>query len=136
MNNTYSFVTNVTLYDYREGKPVQAVQLNVANLNAWLGKSTGAAYEQRDDSPHSGHGINSVYIYNNNPLTSSSLPAVQVYQGSQLPTAGLTVVTPDPFMCGATTTQTGPALGHGERGQHRAGGADRRFDYSFVRQLD
>ncbi len=36
-NHIYSFATNATFYDYREGKTVKAVQLDIGALNTWLG---------------------------------------------------------------------------------------------------
>ena len=35
-NIYYSFASNTTFYDYREGKTVQAVQIDVGNLVAWI----------------------------------------------------------------------------------------------------
>ena len=111
-NNSYSFVTNVSFWDFREGKTVHAVQLSVSNLNTWLGSGGGAAYNNQMDL-HSGHGINSVYIYNNNPLTSLSLPAVRVDDGAVLPQDGLTVVTPDPLYVLGNYNASGSSLNNG-----------------------
>ncbi len=109
----YSFVTNVVFYDWREGwnggggppKTVQAVQIDIAKLNTWLANtsnvSSGSSYDQTK-LLHSGHHIDSVYVYNSVPMTTSILPAVRVVNGKQLPTpggstAGLTVATPFPM---------------------------------------
>jgi hypothetical protein len=114
-NCYYSFVTNATFYDFREGKTVQAVQLNVSNLCIWLtnqltrtnGATTNsvAGYPWNyqlggSDGAHGDKGryINSVYIYNNVQLSSSTLPAVRVVMGQRLPTSkGLTIATPMPL---------------------------------------
>lgn len=106
-NFVYSFVTNATFYDYREKDTVQAIQLNVSNLVAWLTNNIsilgtnrgGYQYNQYNTttSTSKGHGINSVYIYNSVPMTASTLPGVRVMNGAQLPPAGLTVATAQPL---------------------------------------
>ena len=119
-NYSYSFVTNVTFYDYREAKTVKAVQLNVGNLNTWLTTSvSGQTYNSRNNSglTSKGHNINGVYVYNSAPSSGGSqLPAIRVVNGKQLPSAGLTVATPFPIYVmgdynittnnGATTSTT------------------------------
>jgi len=97
-NTSYSFATNVSFYDYRESDTVKAVQLNVAAFNSWL-SGAGATYNNQNNSGSTskGHNINSVYIYNNVPLSSTNLPAVRVANGTNLPTQGLTVASPDPI---------------------------------------
>jgi len=101
-NSYYSFVTNVTFYDYRESDTVQAVQINVANLNAWLTNTSsrgGSQYnaDNTTGSSSKGHGINSVYVYNSVPLSGTTLPAVRLVNGQQLPPSGLTVSTAMPL---------------------------------------
>ncbi len=122
----YSFVTNVSFYDYREKAVVQAVQINVGTMNIWLtntialGSSNsginyifpafgltnqyatlgGNQYNVLNtfDSTSKAHSINSIYVYNNvSRITGSQLPAVRMFNGQQLPTNGLTVVTPQPM---------------------------------------
>jgi hypothetical protein len=97
--DAYSFVTNVTFYDYREGKTVQAVQLDVGALNTWMTNTTttgGSAFNSLDQTDK-GHGISSAYIYNAANPSSSTLPSARVTDGASLPSSGLTVVTPDPL---------------------------------------
>jgi hypothetical protein len=106
----YSFVTNVLFYDWREGwsttatygKAVQAVQLDISKLKIWLTNTAangGNTYNnQCDQSNHKAHYIDSIYVYNAVPLTGTTLPAVRVMNGTNLPTSyGLTVVTPVPM---------------------------------------
>ena len=59
-------MTNVSYYDYREQDTVQAVQLNVTNLNTWLTNTatTGGNKWNKDAFVDKGHGINSAFIYN------------------------------------------------------------------------
>jgi hypothetical protein len=109
--NFYSFVTNTTFYDYREGKTVQAVQLDVGALNTWLG---GAGYNYNTQLySDTGHYIDSVYVYNNAPASSISLPSVRVADGAVLPIQGLTVVTPDPLYVLGNYNASGQSLNNG-----------------------
>jgi hypothetical protein len=92
----YSFLTNVVFYDWREGgnngagpaKKVQAVQIDVAKFGTWVTAATGANADDVTKVSHSGHHIDSVYIYNAVTNTSTILPAVRVVNGQQLPTPG------------------------------------------------
>ncbi|MGD1087227.1 MAG: hypothetical protein ABR955_00670 [Verrucomicrobiota bacterium] len=95
--NQYSFATNVNFYDYREGKTVNAVQVNVGALGAWLTNSLVGIADNQANNAVQQHNINSVYVYNNVPMSNTNLPAVRLSNGSVLPAAGLTVVTPDPI---------------------------------------
>ena len=101
-NAYYSFVTNVTFYDYRESDTVQATQISVTNLNRWLTDTSargGSQYNVLNSygSSSKGHGINSIYVYNSATLSSTQLPAVRLVNGQQLPPAGLTVSTAQPL---------------------------------------
>jgi hypothetical protein len=108
-NGYYSFVTNATFWDYRESDTVQAIQIDVKKLDAWLTNNTvnpilgvsrgGYQYDSMNTSGSTskGHNINSIYVYNSVPLTANTLPAVRLINGQQLPTAGLTVATAQPL---------------------------------------
>ena len=110
-NSYFSFVTNVTFYDYREYATVQAVQVDVAKLNIWLTNATSTGGRQFNvknggvDGKHGdkGHWINGVYVYNSipqiggSPSATGQLPAVRVVNGCQLPPGGLTVATAQPL---------------------------------------
>ena len=108
----YSWVTNSTYYDYRESDTVQAVNIDVGKLNTWLSNSNsrgGAQYNTLNNSGSAskGHSINSIYVLNNVNMTASTLPAVRLVDGQQLPPAGLTVSTPDPlYVLGNYNTTT------------------------------
>jgi hypothetical protein len=92
----YSFLTNVTFYDWREGwhmgsgppKTVQAVQIDLSAFNKWLtnriSTNNGGPYDSQCVSDK-GHHINSIYIYNAVPLTTSVLPAVRIVNGGRMP---------------------------------------------------
>ena len=88
-------------YDWREGwngaasgppKTVQAVQIDIAKFNIWLTNSAatnnGISYNtQCKLSSHKSHPIDSIYIYNAVPLTSTTLPAVRVVNGGNVAVA-------------------------------------------------
>jgi len=94
----YSFVTNVSFYDYRESDTVKAVQLDVGKFNTWLsGKGATFNNQNNSGSTSKGHTVNSVYVYNGAPFNSTNLPAVRVSNGATLPSQGLTVGTPFPI---------------------------------------
>jgi len=111
--NFYSFVTNTTFYDYREGKTVQAVELNVGALTNWLYGTNGST-DNTLTYNDTGHYIDSVYVYNNAPSDNSHLPAVRVANGSVLPsTNGLTVATPQPIYVLGNYNASGSSLNNG-----------------------
>lgn len=117
-SNAYSFVTNVTFYDYREKKTVQAVQLNVGAFDNWLtnsGSTNGATFNN-EMYLDNGHYIDSVYVYdnyNNNAMSLTNLNAVRVANGAILPTNGLTVITPQPLYVLGNYNASGVSLNNG-----------------------
>jgi hypothetical protein len=107
-NKFFSFVTNVSYYDFRESDTVQAVQIDVGKFNAWLTNSSGGLNWNRTSYTDKGNGIRSIYVYNKVPRTTSQLPAVRLVNGAQLTSttdpagsgrtsSGLTVTTPQPL---------------------------------------
>jgi len=117
----YSFVTNAIFYDWREGwnkgsgppKTVQAVQIDVNRFNAWLAGTnmnwgggtnvnSGAYYNSLcSQSSHKSHPIDSIYVYNAVPLSSTTLPAVRLVNGAMMPPMdapkGFSVATAQPL---------------------------------------
>jgi hypothetical protein len=94
---TYTFVTNVAFYDWREGwnsgspKRVEAVQIDIAKLSVWLTNNSVVNSGYTDDGlkvAHSGHHICSAYVYNSVPLIGAQMPAVRLAHGSLLPNPG------------------------------------------------
>ena len=95
----YSFITNALFYDWREGwsttaskgKAVQAVQIDIAKFNTWLtntvATNSGATFNAICVL-HKAHPIDSMYVYTGVPLTTTTLPAVRVVNGIQLPSPG------------------------------------------------
>jgi hypothetical protein len=90
-NIYFSYVTNVTFYDYREHETVKALQIDVGKLSEWLTNTTstgGDQYEVKNatsgNTTDKGHVINSIFVYNS-LSTNSQLPAVRVVNGAKLP---------------------------------------------------
>ena len=52
------------------------------------------------------HGLNSVYTIDNRPMTTTSVAAVRVANGTQLPADGFTVATPTPLYVKGNSTST------------------------------
>jgi hypothetical protein len=111
-NKSYSFATNTTFYDFREGKTVKAVELNVGALATWITSTNGSTLNTELYNDTAGY-IDSVYVYNNAPSSSSSLPSVRVANGAVLPSNGLTVVTPDPLYVLGNYNASGSSLNNG-----------------------
>jgi hypothetical protein len=96
----WSFATNVAFYDFRESDTVQALQIDVGLFNAWLTNTSpnGGSNYSSTCSSDKGHLIDSIWAYNSVPINNSTLPAVRVTDGKQLPSAwGFTVATPMPI---------------------------------------
>ncbi len=107
----YSFLTNVLFYDWREGwhngsgpaKKVYAVQLDLQAYNRWMtnpAPNGGLVYNNQCMASKT-HPLDSIYIYNAVPLTSTVLPAVRVMNGGSMPSQdaffGFTLATPMPL---------------------------------------
>ncbi|MGA2656255.1 MAG: hypothetical protein ABSH34_01930 [Verrucomicrobiota bacterium] len=94
-NSGYTFVnTNLSFYDYREGKQVLGTELDVGALTNWL--ATAGASLNMTAQTQLGHPINSVYIKDIRSA-SRKLTAVRITDGQYLPSGGLSVATPQPL---------------------------------------
>jgi hypothetical protein len=117
----WSFLTNVSFYDYRESDTVQAVQIDVSLLRQWITNAyiNGGSNWNYALAYDSGQGIRSAYVYNDVPITTSQLPAVRMINGIRLPnstnvinstnniSSGLSVATAQPmYILGNYNVQT------------------------------
>jgi hypothetical protein len=97
---SYSFVTNGSFYDYREGATVQSVDIDVGKLNTWL-SGAGSTYDTQNTTGSTAkalnHHINSIYVINQVQNNVSQRPSVRMLDGQQLPSSGLTVATAMPM---------------------------------------
>ena len=93
-NEWMKFVsTGSSFWDAREGKTVQPIDINVRALTAWNLTNTSL----RDSIVTSNLTLTSVYVWDRRKLPATSLGAVRVYNGRQLPPSGLTVATGRPL---------------------------------------
>ena len=83
--------TNVSFYNKREAKTVNAVQLNVASLVKW--SATNASIRPVLGS----RDVRSIYIADMRTQSASTQSGVKVVDGAELPSLGLTVATPNPI---------------------------------------
>jgi len=89
---TFVSTTN-SFWDAREGKTVQPVDINIGKLAAWSQTNTSLRYSAIGSNLI----LSSIYILDNRTLPSTSLGAVRVFNGTNLPPNGLTVATGRPL---------------------------------------
>jgi hypothetical protein len=103
-NGVYSFITTTnTFFDQRENKWAQVTDLDVGLFNKWLtnaAPNSGAALNIAKKTKYGTNatpvGLNSIYINDTRPGSSTSFAAVRVRNGQFLPPDGLTVATARP----------------------------------------
>jgi len=103
-NQAGLFVTATnSFYDSREEKTVYPIDINIGALDTWSLTNTTlrAALGARD--------VSSVYVLDNRTLGATSLSAVRVENGIQLPSRGLTVATASPLYVWGNYNQTNSA---------------------------
>lgn len=98
--------TNATFWDAREGKTVRPVDLDVGNLRT-LSTSNLLLRTSLNNLTRD---VQSVYVNDLRPLSSSNLAAVRLKNGPQLPDQGLTVSTEKPIYVWGHYNQ--PTSGH------------------------
>jgi hypothetical protein len=83
--------TSTSFWDAREAKTVQPIDINIANLTTWSATNSNVriALGSKD--------VSSIYVMDARSLPSTSLGAVRVLQGTQLPSRGLTLATGSPL---------------------------------------
>jgi hypothetical protein len=98
--------TNSSFWDAREGKTVQPIDINIGNLTAW--SLTNSSLRPCLN----GSNLTSIYVVDLRPLPGTSLGAVRVFNGLQLPPSGLTVATGRPlYVLGDYNQQNSANLG-------------------------
>lgn len=92
LNPANGFLKNVSFFNARENKTVQALEIDVGKLKAWSAVSTNVL------RPHWPAGdVTIIYVDDQRPNTLLTQNGVRVANGATLPTKGLTVVTPNPL---------------------------------------
>lgn len=80
-----------SFWDARESKTVRPIDINIGNLTIWSQTNTSLRYSLL------GSNLTSVYVVDRRTLPGTSLGAVRVVNGLQLPLKGLTVATGRPL---------------------------------------
>jgi hypothetical protein len=83
--------TNVSFYDYREGKTVKTTELDVGKFKKWMETNSNATIQPLASSKLV------LYVADNRTVTGSQLAAVRLVNGQFLPTNGMTLATPNPL---------------------------------------
>ena len=89
---TFVLTTN-SFKDWREGKTVQPIDINIGKLVAWSQTNTSLRYSTIGSNLI----LSSVYVLDNRTLTGNNLNAIRVFNGTNLPPNGLTVATGRPL---------------------------------------
>jgi hypothetical protein len=107
-NEVALFVTITNhFWDAREGKTVLPIDINIGSLTAWSQTNSSLS------SSLIGSNLTSVYVVDNRTLPATSLGAVRVFNGLQLPVNGLTVATGRPlYVLGDYNQLNAANLGH------------------------
>lgn len=83
--------TSASFWDARESKTVQPIDIDIANFTAWSATNSDVrlALASRD--------VSSLYVWDARTLPGTSLGAVRVKRGTNLPSRGLTLATASPL---------------------------------------
>ena len=118
-------------FDAREGKTVRPIDINVGQLATWSRTNSNLRLSLL------GSNLTSVYVVDSRTLPATSLSAVRVYNGKQLPPSGLTVATGRPlYVLGRLQPDQQRRTSGLEHFDHFAGFAGGRCRFGFVGCLD
>jgi hypothetical protein len=93
-NELATFVSTANSFtDAREGKTVKPIDINIGKLTAWSQTNSSLRYSTSGSNLI----LSSVYVLDLRTLPSTSLGAVRVFNGTNLPPGGLTVATGRPL---------------------------------------
>jgi hypothetical protein len=95
--------TTNSFWDAREGKTVLPIDIDIGALKSWSETNSNLRFALI------GSNLSSIYIVDNRTLPGTSLGAVRVFNGLQLPTNGLTVATGRPLYVLGDYNQLNPA---------------------------
>jgi Tfp pilus assembly protein PilX len=96
--------TNTTFEDWREGKTVYPVDLDMSIFTNWNATN-------HDICSALGRSVCSIYFYDVRTLPAGSLAAVRIKNGSHLPPLGMTIATMDPLYVWGHYNASGAMLG-------------------------
>jgi len=93
-NELANFVSTANSFtDARESKTVKPIDINIGKLTAWSLTNTSLRFATGGSNLI----LNSLYVVDNRTLPATSLGAVRVFNGTNLPPNGLTVATGRPL---------------------------------------
>lgn len=99
-SNYFPFISTTNqFYDWREAKTMKLTQLDIGKLTNWM-QTNVYVYNSASTSNKfnsSSSPLNIVYVVDYRDTNSSVSTAVRLYNGANLPSAGLTVATPCPM---------------------------------------
>jgi hypothetical protein len=108
-NDLAQFVSTTNSFvDNREGKTVKPIDINIGALTSWS-KTNSSLRPVLIAANSSAYVMNSIYVVDNRTLPGTSLGAVRVKNGLQLPVNGLTVATGRPLYILGDYNQTNAA---------------------------
>lgn len=84
------FLTTVSFYNKREGKTVNAVEIDVGKLKTW-------SETNQTLRTVLGRDLSAIYVADKRSVTSTTQSGVRLVNGQTLPERGLTVATPNPL---------------------------------------
>ena len=85
--------TDKSFYDAREGKTVSVTQIDIGKFRQWI--ATNSVVATKCDP--TANPVKIVYVSDTRTTTSSTFPAVRLINAETIPSAGLTVATPNPL---------------------------------------
>ena len=99
-NAAWNWITTTNSFmDWRENKTVKVTQIDVGKMTNWMGangwlstNTVGVASKFGFNNP-----FNILYVADSRTTNSSTLTAVRLVNGTNLPSTGLTVATPNPL---------------------------------------
>jgi hypothetical protein len=105
-NELATFVSTANSFsDAREGKTVEPIDINIGKLAAWSQTNSSLRYSTIGSNLI----LSSVYVVDNRTLPGTSLNAVRVFNGTNLPPNGLTVATGRPLYVWGDYNELNPA---------------------------
>ena len=117
-----------SFWDAREGKTVLPIDIDIGALKSWSETNSNLRFALI------GSNLSSIYIVDNRTLPGTSLGAVRVFNGLQLPTNGLTVATGRPLYVLGRLQPTEPCeYRNHQHLHHPAGFAGGRRHHDSVR---
>ncbi|MGC8828907.1 MAG: hypothetical protein ACP5TE_03945 [Verrucomicrobiia bacterium] len=102
--------TNKTFYDQREKKTNIVTEIDIAKFSQWATNNANNPLRNVIRNTQ-GREINSIYVSDNRPKSSTILPVVRLVNGSKLPPSGFTLATPNPLYIKGDYNAYGPSLG-------------------------